>query len=286
MLSDKPIHLFHIGTQKAGSTYLYNLLASHSEISLSRYTEVNYFSNQYNQGETWYENSFQQGKYRIDTSPKYFMEGKSVAPRLKEYVNKNQVSPHFLLILRNPIDYLYSHFRMHINHNFFQKHPTKFGIPKKNDIIEFVKNSPDYLKRAQYYSLLKKYWLPHFNLDQFKIVFFEDFISQRNKSINDILNFFQIPEEKLQAKSTSKNQMLRFKSLGKLQNIIIKNTKIKNLLKENKFFNNIYNSLLTSNSSTQLSKETREKLKKYFQEDVNHLEKLINQKISIWKDFQ
>ena len=102
---------FHIGTQRAGSSYIYNLLKSHPGVSLSPRQEIHFYTRKFEQGVDWYLSNFGSGGTPIDTSPKYFHRGEVVAPRIKTMLG--DARPYFLLVLRNPIDYAFSHFRMH-----------------------------------------------------------------------------------------------------------------------------------------------------------------------------
>jgi hypothetical protein len=285
MKTNNRVSLFHIGTQKAGSTFLYNLLDKHPDISLSTFTEVNFFSNNFDRGNNWYTDSFKNTENKIDTSPKYFMTGETVAPRIKNYTDRSEQKPLFLLILRNPIDYLYSHFQMHLRHNFFKKNPEKFPTLEQ-DIIKFVSRYPGYLNRAMYSQILRKHWLSHFDISQFKIISFEDFIRNQKKIIHEILSFYGIPTVELAANKTSKNSMLRFKFLFKTQSVITKNEKLKNYLKSNKLFNFLYNNILTTKSSSKMNKENRKKLQNIFKHDVQNLKELLGNNFEYWEDFK
>jgi len=52
-------------------------------LSLPKITEVHYFSSNLSKGVDWYLNLFGGEGARVDTSPKYFMFGKTVAPRIR-----------------------------------------------------------------------------------------------------------------------------------------------------------------------------------------------------------
>ena len=276
---------FHIGTQKAGSTYLYNLFSSHSGVNLGRVTEINYFSKNYEKGGNWYRGKFKGNGDFIDTSPKYFMQGEEVAPRMKEYERSlGGEKIQMMLILRNPVDYLYSHFQMHLKHNFFKTHPGKF--PKlSTDIMEFTKMYPEYLERGFYFKLLHQYWLKYFDIQQFKIVFFEEFVSNTQVVLKGILDFWGLKNIPLDAKGVSKNKKLKFNILFKVQKKIIKNEKLKRKLKQSRIFNYIYNKFLTEDTKEKIFKEQREYLKEIYNEDVGKLKKLLDNKINGWEDF-
>ena len=278
------VELFHIGTQKAASTYLYNLLKNHPEVSLNKLTEVNYFTSRFGQDKDWYETGFVGSGQKIDTSPKYFMQGEMVLPRLRTYLDKNKIKPKFLLILRNPIDYLYSHFQMHLRHRFFQKNLDMYPELSES-LLEHIKMYPQYLNRARYAEILQKQWLNHFDLDQFKIISFEKFVRQNSAAMAEILEFWQLAPMELKTDTASKNKMLRFRFLLKWQDRVIRNEKLKEKLKRSALFNKVYDKVLTVKSNDKLSDDERQKIKNIFKDDVNELRQLTGQEFREWKDF-
>jgi hypothetical protein len=278
-MNNYPKH-FHIGTQKAGSTYLYNLLAGHPEAGLPREKEVNFFNANYEKGVEWYLRQFaDNGRVLIDTSPKYFMHGEAVAPRIREYADEYlDEEPQFLLVLRNPVDYLYSHFKMHLKHRYFESNPETYPeVPE--DILEFVKLYPDYLERARYHEILEKHWLKHFELKQFKIVAFEELIKNETEILPEILDWFGLSQQELEAARTSRNAMLKYNVLFGLQDKLVKHKKLKDRLKRSKVFNWLYDNYLTQKDDRKLSEHEREELWEYFEGDVDELETLLGRKM-------
>ena len=163
---------FHIGTPKAGSTYLYDLLRSHPQVSLSSHQKLNFYSKRFERGADWYLSSFVGEGVRVDASPKIFMQGKVAAQRIQAWVEE----PRFLLILRNPIDYVHSHYQMQLRGGYFKRSPNYARVP--NRLVEFVELYPDYLERGLYHRTLSTEWLSRFELSRFKIVLFEDLVSR------------------------------------------------------------------------------------------------------------
>jgi len=272
---------FHIGTQKAGSTFLYNLLASHPDLSLSRQTEVHYYSKYFDRGEEWYLSLFENDGIKIDTSPKYFMSGELVAPRIKATVGEEAK---FLLILRNPIDLLNSHFQMHVVSGHFERHSDIYPVVPKS-VMECVKLYPNYLKQAFYYTELNEYWYKHFNEKQFKLVIFERFIKNKDVEMVDILHFWGLPQARLTAPVASKNKMLRNRTLFNLRSKIVRHEWLKNLLKKSAFFGHVYDEYLTQDSKAVLTKEERGSLAEILRAEVEQLEACLGGAITEWKDF-
>lgn len=97
------------GTMKSGTTFLYELLTRHPNISKSFIRkEVNFFTKMnYNEGvQSYMRNFVNNGSLVIDFSPKYMMLLES--PELIYETNRHMK---FVVTLRNPIDRAYSHFR-------------------------------------------------------------------------------------------------------------------------------------------------------------------------------
>ena len=273
--------LFHIGTQRAGSTYLNNLLRAHPEISLSSYQEVNYYTTNYERGVHWYTSSFERTGQRIDTSPKYFLSGSIAAQRIRDAVG-NQ-SPRFLLILRNPIDYVHSHYQLHLRSGYFYKHDAKYPeVP--TDLVAFAKKYPQYLERGSYCELLKRHWLARFDLSQFKIVFFEEFVAGTNDVLPEILEFFDLPHCRLAASSSTKNRMLRSPLLYDLSTFVSGMPRLKSFLKKSSLFNKFYENYLSA-QAPRLSEKDRGFLAGYFAADVSALKKKVGRGIAVWPEF-
>lgn len=281
MLKHNIPRLFHIGTQKAGSTFLYNLLSSHPAIALSSQTEVHFYSKYYEKGRGWYINLFRKEGEMVDTSPKYFMHGEVVAPRIHEQCGDDA---RFVLILRNPIDLINSHFQMQVVSGHFRRHPDLYPIVPKN-VVECVTLYPDYLKQALYHTELARHWLPLFGEHQFKIIIFERFIQNVDETMTEILTFWNLPLRSLFAKKTSKNKLLRSSWLFWVRSKVVKLPWLKDRLKSSESFARFYDTFLTSASVTTITVSEREKLANRLKEDVYELEKFLGEPVTEWLDF-
>ena len=270
--------LFHLGTQRAGSSYLFNLLRSHPNVSLSPSQEIHFYTKNFNRGEDWYLKNFHKDGIRIDTSPKYFIQGKEAAPRIRELLKGER--PLFLLLLRNPVDYVHSHFQLQLRTGSFNK---RFPNPPKS-LIDLHQKNPRYIERGLYYKTLKDYWLSHFDKSQFKIFIFERFISNTPQSIQEILEFFNLPTRPLTTSISSRNSMLKYPFLYKVKRLVTKNQKIKNILKGNKLFSQLYTNYLTEKPKVS-EIETREWLTNVYSDDVQYLKDLLGDGIEEWKEF-
>lgn len=279
--------IIHIGTQKAGSTYLYHLFAQHPDISLSKYPENNYYLKYYDKGKNWYLDSFNNKGTKIETSPKYFQKGEIVAPRIKDTLGNQDVK--LLLILRNPVDYLNSHFRMHLHQNKMQKRKDKYKNIS-SDITTFIENNPHYLNRAAYYKTLKNSWLQYFSLDDFKIIFFEEFIRDTKGVMDELFMDFGLRRIDLSLdKSIYKNKMLKNKYLWKMRQSALKNRvmrKAGKMILNMPVIRDIFSYITTDTSANLLSESDRKVIADYYKDDVGNLTRLLGLSSTPWKDFE
>ena len=100
-----------IGTQRGGTTSLYNYLAAHPRIAPARVKEVHYFSVNYDKGVDWYRSQFPRTRglrRRItgEASPYYIFHPHS-PKRVKELLPNAKI----IALLREPVARAFSHYR-------------------------------------------------------------------------------------------------------------------------------------------------------------------------------
>ncbi len=272
---------FHIGTQRAGSTFFYHLIKQHPRVGVSPRQEVNFYHKHFSNGESWYRNQFPPEKRAIDTSPKYFQKGALVAPRIRRRVPEGQAR--FLLILRNPIDYVPSHFTMHKRNGYFDAHPEKYPETEKS-LPEHLDRYPFYRERALYAKNLEENWFKNFEPRQFKVVLFEEFVDNPQRKMTSIQHFFGLSPHRLETVESSKNKSLRFRWLYKLRNWVVRWEPLKRRLKHSPLFNWIYDRFLTG-EPPRLSAGERQRVGAHFHRDVHKLKTLLDRPLSPWTDF-
>jgi hypothetical protein len=273
----------HIGTQKAGSTYLYNLLAEHPAVGLSNLTEVNFFSEQFARGPAWYLNAFpNDDRTIIDCSPTYFKYGATAAARIAEVYGEGAGDLRFVLLLRNPIDYVHSHFTMQRMQGYFAKRPDLYPVVPDTTLV-CARMYPNYLARGAYANLLTE-WFQYFDRSQFLIIPFEAFVADQDEVIASILSFWNLPEKKLSAPSVSTNRALRYSFLSQIRDQVISRPRLKATLKHNWLFQKLFTRVLTVATADHLPPEGRRELAAVFAADVRSLGAL-GVDTRFWRDF-
>ncbi|MFW6285749.1 MAG: sulfotransferase domain-containing protein [Nanoarchaeota archaeon] len=281
-----------IGAQKAGTTWLYEMLSQHPQINMGDEKEINFFNDKssfnskkieknYLKGMSWYKKQINPKKNKIngEISPNYLFD-KKVPQRIKKHFPNTKI----IVVLRNPISRAYSQFE------FVSK---TFHI--ENSFFKAIKKQPEFIQRSLYYKQLKRYY-DLFKKDQIKVLFFEDIKNNPQKIIKEVEEFLKIKHftPNNLNKKVNKTTYPRFKIINKILTKIqkIKTTKLGKKLWKNKYFwklNRQFISIikkinLKEGKRIQLSNKDKKYLyENYFKEDIKQLEKLLNKDLSSWK---
>ena len=287
-----------LGAAKSGTTSLYDILRQHSEIYIPSFKEPHFFDipENFDNGLRWYEKTYFKKvnkKIIADFTPSYLFD-ENAPKRIFESLGRNIK---FLIIFRHPVDRAYSHYLHskrddHERENFEEALELEVSRLKKykdqSDYLSYLRHS--YIHQGLYSKMLERY-LQYFSLDNFLFIHFEDeFLQQRDLTINNILDFLEIDNSVLLNTDIRSNPSSKEKSkiLRKFMN---KRgwwrTVIKNLIPSHKLRQIVRNSILRANireySPPKLSQTNKKAIfEEYFKSDVDELEKLIKRKMN-WK---
>jgi hypothetical protein len=174
------------GTQKSGTTSLYNLLVQHPEIGMSDIKEIHFFDvdSKFHKGISWYEQFFEncKGKKAIGEATPHYYRLKYVPERVKAALGEIKL----IFLLRNPIDRAWSNYHFNIGRGAELRSFT--------EAIETDDGWHRYIEKGFYFKFIKK-WLQHFSRDSLKIVIFEEMISESLRVLNQIASFLDVNEE-------------------------------------------------------------------------------------------
>lgn len=151
-----------IGAPKAGTTWLYELLSSHPDVQMSQHRkEVHYFDRHFDRGQTWYENYFPDvpgpPPVAVGEFTTHYLYDSLVPARVRSVPSIDR----FVLILRNPVDQAFSHYR-------FRRRQDNLTM----SFEEYVAQEPAALELGKYGRHLAP-WLNQFSPDQFLVLIFE-----------------------------------------------------------------------------------------------------------------
>jgi hypothetical protein len=217
-------HFLIIGAQKAGTTALYQYLNMHPWCKSALHKEVGFFAfeTKYSRGEQWYKSQFcleqavRDCKY-FEATPEYVYYPECPG-RIFEYNPKIKL----IVLLRNPVERAFSSWNMF--YGIFKTKPHWF-IEFIRDIDEPVRNvmsellaldeppsfemaitqeidqigspqsdkEPSYVRRGIYWEQLTRYFRLFYR-DDILILDSKDFRLNRNRIMNLLLNFLDLPQ--------------------------------------------------------------------------------------------
>jgi hypothetical protein len=173
----------YAGASRCGSTWLQNALDEHPEIAMSPDNPVNFFDVRYHRGREWYLDQLPEAQSDVlvgESSPGY-MKNPHVPARLAETVPNVKL----LFTVRNPIDRAFSEWW----------HERSFGNLEW-DFEGTLDHHPafDMLLRPGFYNCFLERFDRHFDRNQVKILFFEDFIDDNERFVADVYQFFGVDD--------------------------------------------------------------------------------------------
>ncbi len=170
-----------IGAQKAGTTWIYEQLREHPEIFMSAKKELNFFYSDKPVG--WYQAQFVDGKpfaVRGEISPNYF-----VRPEIPQKIYRLIPTVKLFCILRDPTQRAFSQWKM----------ARRLGnIPLGVSFIDTFRTNRRWNRdQGEYLELIKAYE-HYFPLgDQLLVLFYDDIITNPQKTIQALCDYLNVP---------------------------------------------------------------------------------------------
>jgi len=275
-----------VGTQKAGTTTIYDIIKQHPNIYLPSLKEIHFFNNDesYNKGILWYKEFFSnyQGEKAIGEITPAYMYIDYVPERILRDLGKDIK---LIFILRNPADRAYSQYVMNCMKGYENK-IFEDALRLEDQRIQegFIeKLHMSYRDRGYYATQIKRY-LRLFPRENMLFLFFEDdLINNKKQMICKILKFLRVENIELDLEQWSYPSKpvsnLRFKTLEKLIDRLgntrkkIKDTRIEQAIKW----------VLLQKVHKNIDLETKHTLiRDYFIDDIKELEKITGKKLKCW----
>jgi len=202
-----------IGTQRGGTTSLYNYLTEHPNIASASTKEVHFFDKNFAKGLTWYRAQFPSTvqKYYVERIRKQdFITGEaSPYYLLHPHVPKRvaAIMPHvkLIILLRNPVDRAYSQYyhEVELGHETLsfeeaiQREEERTGkeaekLAQNEHYSSYNHQHYTYLARGIYVDQLHT-WMNLFPKEQFLILKSEDFYADPGTTFKQTLEFLKLP---------------------------------------------------------------------------------------------
>jgi hypothetical protein len=171
-----------IGAPKAGTTWLYRVLESHPDVAVPRHRkEIHYFDHNFERGLQWYEAFFPNREAAAvgEFTPHYLYD-----PAAPERVHSVPSIQRFLVILRNPVDRAFSHFRF------------RRGQDNTSESFEqFLDREPNALAWGHYGRHLAG-WFEAFGPRPFLVLLFEDAVRDPDETRRRIAHHLALDPER------------------------------------------------------------------------------------------
>ena len=277
------VNTFIVGAPKAGTTSLHFYLNQHPEICMSSVKEPNFFSAK--EVESLYYNSdiisstkdynslFESDvKIKGESSVSYLYY-QQVARRIYEYNNDAKI----IIMLRNPVHRLFSHYLMDKRLGFCSVSLQEIYDNRGLHSLFFQQ----FFSLGNYSEQIKRYQ-EVFDKSQILILLYDDLKSDTESSVNTVFSFLGVEQKKVYLQV--KNQMLvpdnsflsaiyKLRFIRKSLRFLFPPQMVKWIKKT--FFN--------SKNSHSLSTSELEMISNYYEDEISHLELLINANLSAWK---
>ena len=283
-----------IGTQKAGTTSLYQYLKQHPQIYMSSVKEPMFFIVEgWRDGTKIIKNSVSSydnywslfdgwsGEKAIGEASIMYLSCPWVAQRIQKQLPGTKL----IIILRNPIERAFSHYMMHVQlgqrlySNIESDIWTKEERIFNNQVWEF-----GYIPIGQYYNQLERY----FNLfpkNQIRVYLYEE-LQNIQDLLRDIFNFLEVDNKFIPDTSLKSNAAP----------LVPRNQLIHNLLESSNIltskFNFLFTKKLTQRLITKIQKKNltkpslapklRKQLVQAYREEILKIQNLLGRDLSGW----
>lgn len=267
-----------IGAPKAGTTWLYQLLDSHPDVQMSQHRkEVHYFDRHFESGPSWYEEYFPQRTGAEPLALGEFTTHYLYEPEVPQRIHTVPSIARFLLIVRNPVDRAFSHYR-------FRRRQDNLT----STFEEFLATEAAAVELGLYAKHLAR-WLEEYDRGQFLVLVYEEAFADVERTKAQIGEHLGIRPDRFPASVASANEAFvprrqglysvavkAGRSLRKLELdrviTLAKRTGVVDLVKKPK-----------PAEKESLSDAVRAQLWGSFAADVDELEKLTGLDLDLWR---
>ena len=204
-LARRSPNFLYIGTSKAGSTWLYNVLTNHPQIFTVAEKGLHFFDDHLEYGMDWYLEHFAKARDEsvvAEISHSYLYS--SVAcERIAEFDPQMRL----MVCLRDPVDRAFSSYLDHVKNG---KCETTFE--------EALKTLPIFTERGRYATNLAPY-VSRFGREQLHVAAFDDLASNPQQFARDVFRFLDVDDMELRDEVIRKRMPAgkpRYRTLVKL----------------------------------------------------------------------
>lgn len=262
-----------IGAPRCGTTWLHNILATHSDVFVPPFRkELHFFDQNWNRGVEWYESFFADAGSASaigETTPSYLANRQ--AP---ERISVTLPGCRLLVVLRNPVDRAFSHYCHML-----------MATGARMSFEEALEENPGILKIGEYSHYLDRY-LSIFGKDRLKVLIFERATRDVKDTFESVGSFLDISSNDFLLNSAPRNET-RIPRYGTAYSWArrlgsgLRRLGLDRLVEKAK--ESGVRGLFGDDDRPTMNAETRKKLGKLYEEDIDSLETLLGTRLSEWR---
>lgn len=201
-------NFFYVGAPKCGSTWLFEALSGHPEVSLYPGKYTHFFKDFYEKGLSWYESQFDS----VDDTPVVgdfetsYMFYDDVVSRIAD----TYPAAKLVVSLRNPVDRDWSAYK-------FMKSTSQIG--EHVNLADAMDTAPDFLTLCSSYGSGVERLYKNFDKNQVLILFYDELRSDSASYMAKVYSFLGIDEDHIPQnlnKRSYKTKNSRFRMLNKV----------------------------------------------------------------------
>jgi hypothetical protein len=192
-----------IGTQRGGTTSLYNYLAAHPRVAPATRKEVHYFTLFCDRGVDWYASNFPRSrgirKRMTGEATPYYLFHPEVPGRVRDVCPDAKL----IALLRNPVARAFSHYRHERRLgeetlSFEEAIAAEDGRLSGDPFIDGSHQHYSYLARGRYAEQLRNWWKT-FPREQMLVLKSEDLFADPETSYGRTLDFLGLARHRLRS---------------------------------------------------------------------------------------
>lgn len=297
--------IFIVGAAKAGTTTLYQVLSRHPEVCSPIVKEPNYYSNLCKEqdivrpgtgpgdkGTVWTDTLEKyRSLYRVQNKHRFMLDGSVsyfYSSRAADYISAGNPDSKIIIILRNPVDRAWSHYK-HLIRDGREKGSFEEALALEEERLRKGWEFSWHLKKMGLYSPQIQRYLDCFGKDKVRFFLFEDLVGSFNQVVKSAADFINLSDFEcdFEPERDNKSGVSRSRTLTKFVNKVAGYRVYINKIVDPSITHSLmqrFRSLNVREGGLTLKKETREQLVSYFREDIQKTEQLIGRDLSAWKN--
>lgn len=271
-------NFFYIGTSKAGSTWIYNLLLHHPSIYVVPGKGLHFFDNHYDRGLEWYLDHFKPSNDKAIVAE--VSHGYLYSQLASQRIAQLNPDARLMVCLREPVDRAFSAYLHAVKNGYFD-----------GSFEEALVKIPALIERGRYATHLAPY-IQTFGRDKIHIAIFDHLVRNSKEFGAQILSFLELDFVEVPETATQKMMpagQARSKTARKLKSkgsSILRQfglTGLRTRLKTSRLVRNLLFKQYTPADKPKMDPMTREKLRDQFCDEVFRLDSLLGFAVSeLW----